>query len=89
MSSSHLCHGNRNAPMDPPAKYQWMGGYVVTYEHGSSFPKIVGRVFGQEGYAHYQIAGRPHDEVSVGPFADRQAAFDEMVKILERRNAAA
>jgi hypothetical protein len=62
-----------------------MGGYIVTYDHGSSFPRIVGRVFGQEGYAHYQIAARPHDEVSVGPFADRQAAFDKCVKVLERR----
>jgi hypothetical protein len=69
--------------------YEWMGGYIVRWETGNSFPTIVGRVFGQEGYAHYQIAARPHDEVSVGPFKDRQAAFDECVKVLEVRRAAA
>lgn len=64
-------------------KYKWMGGYIVT---DTFFFKIVGRVIGQEGYAHYQIAGRPFDEISVGPFADRQAAFDACVKVLESRS---
>ncbi len=63
-------------------KYHWQGGYIATNE---CFPKIVGRVFGQDGYAHYQIAARPNDEVSVGPFATRQAAFDACVEILNQR----
>ena len=65
-------------------KYKWMGGYIVTDTFSI---QIVGRVIGQEGYAHYQIAARPYDEISVGPFADRQAAFDACVAELERRKA--
>lgn len=64
------------------ANYKWMGGYIVTDEE---FPQIVGRVFSGDGDARYQIAARPHDETSVGPFADRQIAFNECVKILESR----
>ena len=67
------------------SKFSWMGGYITVQE--GNFPKIVGRVFGQDGYAHYQIAARPHDETSVGPFADRQAAFDACTKVLEERYA--
>jgi hypothetical protein len=64
-------------------KYQWMGGYVVTDE---PFPVIVGRVFSGDGNAMYQIAARPHDEISVGPFASRQEAFNELTAELERRS---
>jgi hypothetical protein len=63
-------------------KYKWMGGYIVTDE---AFPKIVGRVFSGDDNARYQIAARPYDELSVGPFADRHTAFDECVKVLESR----
>lgn len=65
------------------AKYKWMGGYVVT---DVAFPRVVGRVIGQDGYAHYQIAARPQDELAVGPFTDRQAAFDALTLELFRRS---
>lgn len=63
-------------------KYKWMGGYIVT---NVAFPVVVGRVIGQDGYARYQIAARPCDEISVGPFDDREAAFEACVAELERR----
>ena len=66
--------------------YSWSGGYIVELVGDLKSQRIVGRVFGQEGYAHYQIAARPYDEVSVGPHADRQAAFDACVAELERRS---
>lgn len=66
--------------------YAWMNGYIIISVDDSMFPKIVGRVFGQDGYAHYQIAARPHDETSVGPFETRQAAFDACVAELEFRS---
>ena len=68
-------------------KYEWMGGYIITRSDAprSVSVQIVGRVMGQDGYAHYQLAARPYDEVSVGPYKDRQAAFDAAVAVLEAR----
>lgn len=76
---------SRSRP-NPPPKYSWMGGYVVTTPSGRTMPQIVGRVFGGEGSAMYQIAARPHDEVSTGPFPTRQEAFNELIAELERRS---
>lgn len=54
---------------------------------GSRFPRVVGRVFGGDGSASYQIAARPHDECSVPGFPNIDAAVAAIIKELESRDA--
>ncbi len=50
------------------------------------FDPIVGRVYGGDGSATYQLAGRPHDECPVHGHPNIKAAFEAAVKILESRS---
>ena len=57
--------------------------YIMVEERG--FPKIVGRVYGGDGSATYQLAARPYDECPVHGHASIEAAFAAAVKALETR----
>jgi hypothetical protein len=63
-------------------KYQPICRYIMTRDH---FPKIVGRVYGGDGSATYQLAARPNDECPAHGHASIEAAFDAAVKVLEER----
>jgi hypothetical protein len=61
--------------------------WIMRNSPDSDVAKIVGRVFGGEGYMHYQIAARPYDELAVGPFQDEYAALEACEKELRKRAA--
>ena len=66
-----------------------MSPYYLQHRYimiGRDFPKIVGRVYGGDGSATYQLAGRPYDECPVHGHANIQAAFEAAVKTLNERN---
>lgn len=66
-------------------EYYFKHGYIWT---GVEFPRVVGRVFGGDGSASYQLAGRPHDECSVPGHASVQEAYEAAVKVLNERSKA-
>lgn len=63
-------------------KYHLQNRYIMTNE---CFPKIVGRVYGGDGSATYQLAARPHDECPVHGHASIEAAYQAAIKVLEDR----
>lgn len=52
---------------------------------GVEFPRVVGRVFGGDGAASYQIAARPYDEPAVHGHANIQEAYEAALKVLNER----
>lgn len=69
-------------PVDTGPRYTRQGRYIVTTER---FPRIVGRIFGGDGYMSYQLAARPYDEVSVSGFANEEAAYAAAISVLHTR----
>jgi len=65
-------------------KYILLHRYITTNER---FPHIVGRVYGGDGSATYQLAGRPNDECPVHGHASIEEAFAAAVKVLEQRDS--
>ena len=65
--------------------YHFKQGYIWTTEE---FPKVVGRVYGGEGSATYQLAARPNDECPVHGHESVYEAYQAAVEVLKSRRDA-
>lgn len=65
--------------------YYLKQGYIW-WRSPNNFDPVVGRVYGGDGSATYQLAARPYDECPVHGHANIQAAFEAAVKVLNERS---